>query len=380
MIDLFNESNLQELWAAKGETCISVYIPTHEEGLEVNENMDKISFKNEIQKIRQQLESYGYQNREIDRLLKPAKDLIDDLSFWKDQAKGFAAFIKEDFFQYFRLPISFKNFSLISKSFELTPLLSVIAQNENFFVLSLNQYNFKLFRCNAFSINEIEVDPDLKDTIEESLIPFEYKNDVYTQGVESRKREVLTRTIEKGDINIGEYFHKINEFVISKLKDEKGPLVIAGIDEWIGDYKKANKYANLWPEPFCHNSQFLNDKELHQKVLGIMKPFYSKPKETALRRFASIAGTGKTSTVLDNIMVDALAGRVETLFIPRDEFIWGRFDQKNNSAIIEETSFQDNDNLLNLAAKTTIENSGRVFVLDKNEMPDQSSIAAIYRY
>lgn len=380
MIDLFNESNLEELWEAKAETCISIYIPTHQEGLEVNENMDKISFKNEIQKIRQQLESYGFQNREIDKLLKPAINLIDDLSFWKDQSQGLAAFIKEGFFQYFRLPISFKNFSLISKGFELTPLIPVLALNENFFILSLNQYDFKLFKCNAFSINEIEVNRDLKDSIEESLIPFEYKNDVYTQGVESRKRELLSKTIEKGDINISEYFHKVNDFVISQLKEEKAPLVIAAVDEWIGDYKKANKYPNLWPEAFCHNSQFLNEKELHQNVLEVLKTFYNKPKEIALRRFSSLAGTGKTSTVLDNIMVDALAGRVESLFIAKDDTIWGRFDQSSNSSMIDGSPFQDNYNLLNEAAKTTFENSGRVFVLDKNEIPDQSSIAAIYRY
>jgi hypothetical protein len=111
-----------------------------------------------------------------------------------------------------------------------------------------------------------------------------------------------------------------------------------------------------------------------------MKPFYDKPKQTILRRFAAIAGTGKTSTVLDDIMVDALAGRVESLFIAKDEYIWGRFDQDKNSSIVEGSPFEDNCNLLNFAAETTIENSGRVFVLDKNEMPDQSSIAAIYRY
>lgn len=387
MEDRFDEEILTRIIGIEGDTCISIYIPTHQEGLEVNENMDIISFKNEIQDIKIQLSENGLDNRTIDKILKPAWDLIDDTSFWRLQSHGLAVFLKEDFFQYLRLPVSFKMFSVISSRFVFSPLIQALDMNSKFYILTLNQYEFKLFESSLTSINEVLLNDDLKAKIEETLAPFDYRNDLYettdpagNSANAGIKKQVLERAKQNGDVNLSVFFRTINDVVISTIKDEKAPLVLAGLDEWQSLYRKINKYRNLLEQGFLHNAQFLSPNELHKQVLPLISPYFEKPQERSLSRYNALAGTGRTSYALENILFDANAGRVDTLFVPKDVYVWGKYDNNLNTITQQNGSLKDNYCLLNYAASITLSNSGNVFLVEPSQMPERGYIAAIYRY
>jgi hypothetical protein len=386
MIDLFEADDLEKLAEIRG-TCISIYIPAHEAGIEVNENMDKISFKNEFQKVQQILEEYGYKNREIENLLSPAKDLLDDLNFWKDQSRGLTAFISKDFFKAYRLPISFMNFSVVSSRFIITPIIPTLQLRNKFFILSLNKYTFKLYQCTMSEISEVEIDEILRQKVEEALAPFGYKNDLYEPVIESRdplnesrKKQILERAKEKGDVNLPEFFRLVNEIVMMKLKEEDSPLVLAALDEWQGDFRKVNKYRNLWEKGYTRNAEFLTPRQLHEDVLEIMKPYFEGPRDNALSKYQAMAGTGQTSDDIEKIVLDAATGRVESLFVEKDTFLWGRFDPVKNSIEIVGAPDKDNYCLISYACINTLKNKGMVYILDKDIMPAGSSMACVYRY
>jgi hypothetical protein len=387
MVDIFDEEILKRIIEIQGDTCISIYIPTHQEGLEVNENMDIISFKNEVQDIKIQLSEYGLDNGSIDKLLKPAWELINDTSFWKFQSHGLAVFIKDDYFQYLRLPVSFKIFSVISSRFVFSPLIQALEMNNKFYILSLNQYEFKLFESSLTSIKEVLIEDELKAKVEETLAPFDYRNDLYettdpggNSASVGLKKQVLERAKQNGDVNLSVFFRTINDIVISKIRDVKVPLVLAGLEEWQSNYRKINKYRNLWEQGYLHNAQFLSPKELHKQVLTLIAPYFDKPQERSLSRYNALAGTGRTSYALENILFDASAGRIDTLFIPKDFNVWGTYDIDQNEVVIHNSSYRYNYCLLNYAASITLSNSGNVFMVDSNQMPEQGNIAAIYRY
>ncbi|QJD94859.1 hypothetical protein HH214_02675 [Mucilaginibacter robiniae] len=48
-MDLISKEEFAELINYHGENCISIYIPTHRAGVEVNEKQDAIVFKNALQ-------------------------------------------------------------------------------------------------------------------------------------------------------------------------------------------------------------------------------------------------------------------------------------------------------------------------------------------
>jgi hypothetical protein len=68
------------------------------------------------------------------------------------------------------------------------------------------------------------------------------------------------------------------------------------------------------------------------------------------------------------------------LFVQRDEQIWGTFDEQANELVIHEKQEENDDSLLDKAVMKTILNGGEVFVVDKEDMPVQSKLAALMRY
>jgi hypothetical protein len=378
MTDQFDEKDLDQLAEMHG-TCLSIYIPTHEYGMEVNESMDMISFKNEIQRLQRKLEGDGFKNAGI--LLKPAFDLLDDVVFWKNQSSGLAVFIKEGYFKYFRLPMAFETLSVISADFIITPLIPALSLTEEFFILSLNKYDFKLFRCTMADMHEVRIEEELRRRAEEVLIPINYRNDFHEPFTENRDSQVLQRAKEKGDANVHEFFRSIDEIVLTKLKEENGPLLIlAGIGEWQGLYRKVSRYNNIWKKGCEQNAQSIPERELHERVLAITQSYFAEPLRNALFKYRELAGSGLTSTSLKSILFDANAGRVESLFIPKNIHIWGRYNVGENELIIEEEFSQGNYCLLNYAARITMNNEGKVFVLERNKIPENSEIAVLYRY
>lgn len=68
------------------------------------------------------------------------------------------------------------------------------------------------------------------------------------------------------------------------------------------------------------------------------------------------------------------------MFVALGTQIWGRFDEGKNILIQHENFHPGDQDLLDLAAVSTLTNGGTVYALDTVDMPEETPIAAIYRY
>src|SRR5690606_37718716 len=98
-----SKEGLQELANYSSECCITVYMPTHRSGVEVNEQMDSIAFKNALQQIEGKLKEKGYDQAKIARILKPGYELLRNDKFWYALTEGLAFYIADGHFKYIKL-------------------------------------------------------------------------------------------------------------------------------------------------------------------------------------------------------------------------------------------------------------------------------------
>jgi hypothetical protein len=68
------------------------------------------------------------------------------------------------------------------------------------------------------------------------------------------------------------------------------------------------------------------------------------------------------------------------LFVALDIQLRGKFDPQQATVEQHEKSEHGDLDLLDLAAVQTLLNSGTVYALESQEMPENAQIAAIYRY
>ena len=100
----------------------------------------------------------------------------------------------------------------------------------------------------------------------------------------------------------------------------------------------------------------------------------------AVELYGDMKGKDRTSDSIVEIVPAASVGRVDCLFIPRGVSIWGRFDPDTGDVQMYLDQPPGSQDLLDLAAYHTLANSGRVFLLEPDDMPDATPAAAILRY
>lgn len=257
--------------------------------------------------------------------------------------------------------------------------------NTRFYILALQLDRVQLYEGNLYSIGEVAVNDltpsRLEDRVgydfEEKALQYRSQNPatgetiMHGQGAaeRDRKNEILRffRAVDKG-------LHEV-------LHNEKVPLVVACQDSFFPIYQEANTYKNLYEKPVPGNpSDYENMLALHAAALDVLQPYFNKEKEDKMNQFKDLK-PGRTSTAVSEIIPAIFEGKVDTLFLENREDIWGNYNEKMASVDVHDEPNSTNMSLMNLAAIKVIEQGGKVYLMENEFMPAQSSkMNAVFRY
>ena len=90
---MITKQEVLKLADKQNSNCVSIYIPTHRAGQETLEGQDKIKLKTQLKHAKAKLEKQGLSDKEIEDLVQPVTDLINDDEFWRHQSDGLAIFL-----------------------------------------------------------------------------------------------------------------------------------------------------------------------------------------------------------------------------------------------------------------------------------------------
>jgi hypothetical protein len=188
-------------------------------------------------------------------------------------------------------------------------------------------------------------------------------------GTDDRKDEILR------------YFRKVDRGLTGILPDVEVPLVLAGVDFLLPIFREASSYRWLLEEAVRGNPDELKAEDLHEKALEVVLPELERGAREAARRYRELAGKGLTAAGVREVVPAAAYGRVETLFAAVDEKRPGAFDRQAGRVSVGGGEDPAAGDLLDLAAAETIRHGGRVYAVERAEMPDaHAAAAAILRY
>lgn len=370
--DILNLANKER------EVCISIYLPTHEKGEEVQQ--DPIRLKNLLNEAAEQLKSNNLKDTEIEELLDEPRELLDKPLFWQHNDKGLALFISEDEFKYYRIPHSFKERVMVDDHFLITPLVPMISLEGTFCILALSQKKIRLLKCTRASVEEIEL-----ENSPSSMEEFK-KYDVYQKSMAqsgSRQKQSMFHgwgdaALEQNEIE--NYLKTIENEVTSILRKRNDPLLLAGIDEAVAIYKNVNHYSRLMDNAILGNPDPKSNEEVKDEGWKEIESYFLKDMYDDMDRYGNLLGSDRQSDNLTKIVEAAYYGKIESLFVPIGEHSWGWFDMERDVVHHSAEPQNGEHDLINMAAIKTLTQSGNVYALDKDDMPNGTSIAAIFRY
>ena len=376
---------LQELANYTSDCCISVYIPTHRSGVEVNEQMDSIAFKNALQQIEVKLKEKGYDQSRMAKLLKPGYDLLRNEKFWYALTEGLAFYIAEGHFKFMRLLSTPPEKMLINTSFYLSPLVPYMLSSEYFYLLVLSKKQAKLFRANNFGMMRIEV-PELPNGVDD-VVHFEEKDDqkLFRTGSSGAGQGANYHGIGGGKPDekdhISMYLEDVDETLWKEiLNKENVPLLLAGVEYLLPLFRKVSHYNKIYENSLTGSLEHTDEAQLFRQAREIMEPYFRERLNKAKEVYGNQSATTLTSTVAEQIIPAAFYSRISQLFVQSGAEIWGTFDEKSNELFIHNEQQNSDDSLLDKAVIKTFMNGGEVFILEKSEMPGGAELAALMRY
>ena len=395
---LLDREDLQSLIDLSPAPCVSIYLPTYRAGVETTQN--PIRMKNLLREADEKLQAVGADKETIDRVLAPARRLVDDYDFWQHQSDGLALLLGEDTERQYRLPISFEELVVVGDRFHLAPLLPALTGDGQFFVLALSQNRVRLLAASRHDVRELDLH-DIPESLMDALgYDWEERSIQFHVGT-GRPGPVATKAAAQspggpihGGRKQGAMFHghgvgtddnkdevikflKLVDNGINRLlKNRPDPLVLAAVDWVIGHYRELSKHPRLVAEGIEGNPDELSPEELQQRALPLVEPHLRQDQEQATRHFDELGVAGRTSTELEEVLAAAQQGRVATLFLPRGQHRWGRYHLETRKVDEHEAVRPGDEDLLDRAALECLVRGGEVFAVPAEEIPGDGDLAA----
>jgi hypothetical protein len=386
-MNIITKEDLEHLAGEQKSWAISMYLPTERMGQDTKQNITR--FKNLLNQVEERLQTKGVRTTEIQKLLQPARDLIQNYQFWQYQSDGLAVFIGDQGIKTYRIPLYFSLMIFIDRYYYLKPLMPLLSGNGDYYILALSQGKIWMLHGTRDNIDDIDLE-GVPQSIQQALMWDDPEKQLQwhtqtTNPASAAERPAMFHghgvgTDDQKD-NILRYFQRIDESLQNLLQDRRLPLILAGVDYLLPLYRQASSYPNIIDGEIHGSPKTWSAEELHEQAWAIIEPLFQKQFEDDVNRYQILAGNESQATNdLKEIVSGAFYGRIDTLFAASDMQMWGAFDHETNTLQIMNQGEPGARELLDFAAIHTIQNGGRVYVVEPEEIPDSGLAAAILRY
>ncbi|MEX2593035.1 MAG: hypothetical protein WD426_09670 [Anditalea sp.] len=384
----FSEKQFKELASKNGELVISLYTPTSKQSTDSYQT-DKTHFKNKLKAIGADLESnYNLEEEEIRRLLQPGQNLLEDYEFWKYNSDMLAYFIIDGEVEMYKVPIKIEEGThFIGKRPFLLPLIPGLNNDGRFYLLYLDLNRIRLYQGSRNNIWEIELDP------EEVAVSFteEEKRDENQQSLQGQGGVGNAGAMFHGHgggsgedkkVTILNYFHRMTEMLEPKLYENPLPLFLAGVDYLIPLFHQASKYTHLKKGHISGTHNGIEQRGLQEKAWALAEGHFVAERESRKEDFGfKVSRNLAISKDYQKLIKAAITGVVDTLLVNNNhEHLWGTYNDDNFTVHLDDGPTGENHCLIDLAAVKVIENSGKVYMEEPKDMPEDTLIAGTLRY
>jgi hypothetical protein len=380
---VLDRETFTELAGYQDGWCISLYLPTHTSGMQVNEQSDAIRFKTALQEAANRLQVKGLDQGTITKLLAPGYQLVQDELFWTTLTPGLGVFIAEGFFKFIKMPMTPVEDLVIEHSFYVTPLVPIITSNETFYLVVISKKQVKLFRGDAFGMEYINVpglanglgDAPEVDSSETTFRLSEGGNGAaayhgHGGGNNVDDKALIATSLEAADDVLWK----------EVLHDKTAPLMIAGVEYMIPIYKSVTDYKYIWDEALTGSYEHTDTPTLYAQAREKMQSLFEQKQTKALALYGNQSATQLTSSIPADVIPAAYYGRIAHLFVQKGAHIWGTFDEMANELKVQESEAVGMEDLVDNAVVKTLQMGGDVYLLEADQMPAETALAAIMRY
>jgi hypothetical protein len=371
-----------EFFEEQNQPCISLYMPADPKGFD--HKKDQLVFKNLVKKIADSLET-DEDYKDMKSILKDLESIEDDKLFWDQVTSGLALFANQKEIVIYLLEQEVNPLAIVSNTYHLKPLHGYFQSLETYHILALDQDRFEVHQGDYITIKKIDLPSKIKTTSKE-VLGKEHTESYQTHGTYGGAEDGSTFHGHGGksdeiDIDRLNFFRYVDKTVLEEIsKHHQYPLILLSHKEHHHVFKDLSKNPYLIEESIDGSIKDVSDKALKQKIYEINQKRFKTVLDKLIEQYHTLKQSHLSSDQLNTIIKALIEKKVETLFIEDQKIIPGKIDYKQGKIIKGSLSDPNTDDILDDMIELAIKTGSKVYVLDKKQMPTDTSVAAIFRY
>lgn len=361
-----------------GQRCVSIYMPIVRAGRETRQNATR--FKNCLAEVDRGLAARGVERSEINAALASLSELLEDDGIAGHHAEGLAVFMEGTAIQRWAVtPLRLPQLIVVSRRFQLTPLLPLVLGDGLFYVVVISQSEVRLTECTRDGFIEIPLEqlPHGREIIDRYI---EEDKGLQAQSVPgaapSRGRQaVMYHGQGAPDLNdkarIFEYFRKVDEALREVIGSDRGaPVVFAGVEYLFPIYQQANRSLDLLPEIVRGNFDEVRADlaGIHAAAWKLVEHRFVANLETELSLVREAIAKRQGSSDIGEIIQAGAAGLIEHLAVNPAIQQWGVFNEETGRIAPASCDGGLDEDLINLACILAVRCNAVVTALRDNDV------------
>lgn len=374
------KETLLELADQLHQESISIFMPTHQWGKEVNEGQDRITFKNHTQTLRLALEKRSLRSNTVNDLMQPVEALLEDDQFWRHQREGLAVFRNPNYFAVFHSPLPLVDGSRLDSHFQLRPLLPFAQPFPSYYLLQIGKNGISLYKADQFSMTAVDLAGTMPDGLEAITKYYDFEEELQgrTKGQSGMSAGYTSDDSNKGqkekDHLLADYFRHVDRAIIQLIGTQNEPLLLASVAYYQPIYRQINAYPYLHEGGLTGNFDHMQPDEMHQMANKLLGDTFGQIRQQRIKQYQNSSGSGLVANGLQTVLEAAATGRIEVLFLQAEAEVWGQFEESTLTVNIHNEFQEGDESLLEKIALYTLRYGGEVYVLNQIELLDDQAM------
>jgi len=301
-------------------------------------------------------------------IIDPASRFIAGLDFKWRRPGSLALLFATDMIRALELPGPGEPQVVAGRHFHIKPLLSLAEHNRRFYLLALTRGKVALWSATPFHSEPMAL--DLPNEALRAELDSRLAADLAPADSEEVRQSLLLEDPQR-----------VAAAVRHVIGGDQAPILLAGDPRVTGHFIKVAHNDQILPDTLSLNPFGLGEDALHRRALELIAPSLDSERDAFLDLARSRLGTADTTVAirLDEILLAAHEGRVDSVAVADDQAIWGHF-RPGETTDAHGTPHGLEDDLLNLAAVLTLRAGGRAFSLPTEQIPRRSPAIATLRF
>lgn len=339
---------LPDLYNGHAGTHLTAYLPAGDVPLSAMKNDLKRIIRN-AERLLCKEKSNDY----TDRFLLPLKKILDYPEQLKsEKGSGWVILRTANTFRIMRVPHTLPRLCVVSRSFHIKPLLKWAQAENHCYVLAFDKHEANLFDSSLTGITRINSMPIIR--------------------VENENRKDYSVSAEM--------LRWIDEWVYDSLADTNRPLVLAGPASVVQRFASISKYPVVLEQTMTGSFTEGRTAQLGKALSDTLKNIAEKQIRKRIKQLRRAESKGLVEYSISAIAKQAVANKIQRLYIAEDSYLWGELNQKDGTLKIHirQKNIYDDD-ILDDLAEIVLRNQAEVILLPSSKIPQNQHAAAILK-